>query len=217
VATPKAGSPYRLMVEGMDDKHVVIHLLKRKGYDWDAPVAIRPFIEQVEGWTNVVAAIPAAAKTYQRIGIVLDCDVNPADRWKAVSDRFRAVGIDLPQRPSEDGFVANVIPEDLPLRRVGVWLMPDNATAGELEHFLATLVPPQDQTWVHAGRATTEAIAKGASLRSQDEIKGQTFAWLAWQESPGLPFGTAIKARVFRDDSVVASKFVRWFRTLFVD
>ena len=39
--------------------------------------------------------------------------------------------------------------------------------------------------------------------------------WLAWQRKPGLPYGTAIKARYFRDDTPVALAFVEWYRRVF--
>jgi hypothetical protein len=46
-------------------------------------------------------------------------------------------------------------------------------------------------------------------------IKARIHTWLAWQENPGLPFGTAITARYFGADSQEALKFVNWFNLLF--
>lgn len=41
--------------------------------------------------------------------------------------------------------------------------------------------------------------------------------WLAWQERPGIPFGTALEAQVFRHDTEDALRFISWFNRLFVD
>ena len=46
--------------------------------------------------------------------------------------------------------------------------------------------------------------------------EADTFKALAWQESPGLPYGTAIRARYFSHDSANALAFVEWFRRVFL-
>ena len=48
-----------------------------------------------------------------------------------------------------------------------------------------------------------------------DSDKAVLHTWLAWQQVPGLPYGTAMRARYFRDDSPAAQAFVSWFRTVF--
>jgi len=50
-----------------------------------------------------------------------------------------------------------------------------------------------------------------------DRGKSTLHTWLAWQETPGLPFGTALRAEFFRHDTEDALRFVAWFRRLFVD
>ena len=42
MARPLAQSPYRLLVEGPNDKYSVINLLIRHGFDWDDESAVRP-------------------------------------------------------------------------------------------------------------------------------------------------------------------------------
>jgi hypothetical protein len=41
---PREDSPYRLLVEGSDDQHSVIHLLRRHGFDWDDKTTDRPYL-----------------------------------------------------------------------------------------------------------------------------------------------------------------------------
>ena len=95
--------------------------------------------------------------------------------------------------------------------------MPDNVSLGTLEHFLAKLVHPGHPIWTYAGEVTTEARQRGASCLDKDHAKSWLHTWLAWQETPGLPFGTALKAGLFEADHEDALRFVAWFRRLFVD
>ena len=69
----------------------------------------------------------------------------------------------------------------------------------------------------YARESTENARAHGA--RYPEAVGGTTKAvlhtWLAWQKEPGLPYGTAIRARYFRHDSPVAECFVKWFCWVF--
>jgi len=100
--------------------------------------------------------------------------------------------------------------------KVGIWIMPDNKRDGKLENFLSTLVPVNDQCWDYAGKASTHAKQLGAKFPDKECLKAKIHTWLAWQETPGLPFGTAMTATYFRHDSPEALKFTEWFRRLFL-
>jgi hypothetical protein len=93
--------------------------------------------------------------------------------------------------------------------------MPDNVEDGKLEDFLIALISQNDLLIAHAKSATDEARTKGAGFSDPDAIKAVIHAWLAWQQEPGLPYGTAIKAQYFAHDSPAAAPFVRWFKTLY--
>jgi hypothetical protein len=101
------------------------------------------------------------------------------------------------------------------LERYGIWMMPDNLTAGALEDFLQRLVPAGDSCWQHADTSTKQARQLGAPLKENDCTKGAIHAWLAWQDPPGRPFGTALSASILKHDSPEALEFVSWFRRLF--
>jgi hypothetical protein len=93
--------------------------------------------------------------------------------------------------------------------------MPDNSQPGMLEDFLGKLVPAGDPSWVYADEAAAQSRALGSDLAEKDHAKGRIHTWLAWQKDPGLPFGTALNARVLSHDSLEAMRFVEWFRRLF--
>lgn len=203
-----------LHVEGRDDLHTIIQLLARHGIELDkgrGPVAVK----QMEGDTRVLDIMSTAARasTNRSVGFVVDANGAVASRWQAVGERLKEAGIKLPRAPVPDGFIGQSATFK---SRVGVWIMPDNAMdTGKLEHLIRTLVPPGDPFFEHACAATTQAVSLGAKFPAQDRIKADLHCWLAWQEEPGLPFGTALKAHYFRDDSEVALLFVAWFKRLF--
>jgi hypothetical protein len=214
MAEPPETSNYRLLVEGRDDKHSVIHLMRRHGFDWDDPAAIRPHVAAQDGIEELLKAIPVAAKgPYQRLGVIVDAETSVPDRWTEIRERCGRIGLELPEAPSPGGTTVAGLGAG---SRIGFWLMPDNRSPGRLEEFLARLVPRDDRVWPYADEVSAEARRRGALCPSKDHIKSVIHCWLAWQEPPGLPFGTALKAAVFRHDGDEAVSFVAWFRQLFV-
>lgn len=211
---PPRNSKYQLFVEGLDDAHSVRHLLMRHGYDWDDARIVRPFVRELGSDREILAALPLALKAshYQRLGILMDTDASLASRWAQLRGRAQEAGLAFPAKPESDG---TIVPGLWPGSRIGFWLMPNNASPGNLENFLSGLVPATDPTWLYAGEAVAEARDRGA--RWKDRGKSTLHTWLAWQEEPGLPFGTALRAGFFRHDTEDAGRFVSWFHRLFVD
>ncbi|HEY0514945.1 MAG TPA: DUF3226 domain-containing protein [Thermoanaerobaculia bacterium] len=212
---PLPESPYRLLVEGPDDQHSVIHLMARHGFDWDDESTPRPFVSPEGGIEKLLRSVSVALKgTYERIGIILDANSSLGDRWAQIRARASQIGLDLPESPAPGG---TVVQGRQPGSRVGVWLMPDNSSSGTLESFLSTLVSAEHPIWIYAGQVTREARQRGARFPEKDHLKSVLHTWLAWQEEPGLPFGTALKAGIFETDREGALGFVAWFRNLFVE
>jgi len=212
-----------LHVEGMDDVHTIKHLLLRYGIDCPVKGDYRPdgeFSDRVPtiraagGRLKVLEAMSTAtsASTNRSVGFVLDADEKPENRWNAVRERFREFELDLPEKIPEGGFIDEV---NKLKARVGVWLMPDNQRSGALEDFLQDLVDKEDNLIQLATRSTEEARTKGASFTEKSRKKAVLHAWLAWQKEPGQPYGIAIRARYFRDDSSAAIAFIEWYKKLF--
>ena len=205
--------------------HAIRHLLIRHGIDYDQALwpSWFPSIEAVGGGKDAILSgktveTAVSLSSGRAVGFVLDADASVRNRWRAMSNRLRRAGVAPPPAIPEDGFVG----ESGEYRaRVGVWLMPDNRQEGAqgegtLERFLETLVEEADPLLPYAQEATARAkAAHGASYPDHDVKKAVLHAWLAWQEEPGLPYGTAIRAQYFRHDSPVAGNFVDWFCRLF--
>ena len=127
-------------------------------------------------------------------------------------NEFSQVEIKLPDSPDTKGTIVTGMFNDW---KVGIWLMPDNQNKGELEDFLCKLVPKSDKCWPYSDEATKQAKKIGAKFTDKEFFKAKIHTWLAWQENPGLPFGTAITAKYFGVDSPEALMFVQWFKQLF--
>lgn len=212
---PSLKSPYRLLVEGNDDQYSVINLVKRHGFNWDDITTIRPHVHETGGIEKLLEEIPVTLKgPYDRIGILVDANGSSQNRWAQIRDHATQAGLDLPKAPDSEGTVVAGLRSD---SRVGVWMMPDNSSPGRLEDFLHKLVPESDAVWSWADEVVQEARSRGARCKEGDHLKSRLHTWLAWQERPGIPFGTALEAKVFRHDTEEALRFVAWFNRLFVD
>lgn len=100
--------------------------------------------------------------------------------------------------------------------RFGLWVMPDNESAGTLEVFLRHLVPEANRpVWDFACQAVRSARGLGAPVRERHEPKANLYTWLAWQDEPGPSPSLALTRRVLDPGSPHADAFVAWFRKLF--
>ena len=126
-----------LLVEGQDDLHVVRHM-------WHSSSETLTFCirekQSVEGLLRGIRG-EIVAEDRTAVGIVADANDNIDARWRAVTDRLRDAGINPPDTPTFGGTIIDSNP------RVGVWLMPDNQTPGELEDFIAAMIPSDDAVW----------------------------------------------------------------------
>ena len=202
-------------VEGTDDVHTLVQLLDRHGIKLDkdkGPVCFH----NSGSIDKLLPSIPLAvneATPGNPVGFVVDANSSIKDRWESIKDKLKEFEIDLPDDIPGGGFIREI--PDIKVR-VGVWIMPDCETdQGKLEDFIIKLVPENDELWDLAKSSTTDAKSKGAKFSDNDEIKAQLHTWLAWQEKPGRPYGTAINAKYFDCDSDAALRFVDWYKNLY--
>ncbi len=200
-----------LLVEGPDDKHVVIHLSERSG------LAQNFKIVEKEGKDALLDSIEVEADTPGRtvLGILLDANDSLDARWQAVTDRLSRLRqeehFDLPELPAQPEPSGTIIEGRL---RIGIWLMPDNRTPGELEDFVGSMIPNDDSVW-----PLSEAYIEGIPLAERKFAAGKmqrakVHAWLAVREAP-RPMGLAIKARDLNIKAANTTIFIEWLRKLF--
>ena len=146
------------------------------------------------------------------MGIVLDADEHLDRRWQSISHTLQASGYGaIPAEPTQDGTIV----EQPGKVRFGAWIMPDNKLPGILEDFVGYLVPPDDRLWDQARLCVESAASLDRRFPAQSRSKAIIHTWLAWQEEPGSPLGSAITKRYLDAESSFAARFVDWLRRLY--
>ena len=96
----------------------------------------------------------------------------------------------------------------------GVWLMPNNRGLGELEDFVAAMIPNADAVWPLA-TAYIDGIPNSARrFSAKKATRAKVHAWLSAQERPHF-MGAGIRDGAFDITVPVATAFVAWLRALF--
>jgi hypothetical protein len=102
------------------------------------------------------------------------------------------------------------------LPKFGVWIMPDNQTNGMLEYFIKFLIPDKDELLPIANDTLNQIEHKSLNkYKNLHRPKALIHTWLAWQEEPGSPMGSAITKRYLDTSSEICDKFVKWLSELF--
>ena len=146
------------------------------------------------------------------VGVVVDADKSAQSRWDSVKAVLMRVGYGgLARKPIPGGAIIT----NPGRRTVGVWIMPDNISAGALEEFARLLVPTGDKLLPEAEMAVQRAIAVERRFGPTHETKASIHTWLAWQAEPGRPMGQAIMKRFLDPTSAHANTLYAWLRALF--
>lgn len=221
--------PLLLLVEGDDDKRFVPQLVELGiggEFRWDRGGRHIVLIQPQGGDEPLLApgtiAAHMSASGREALGVIIDADGSPADRWNAVHRRLVSdlawLGIDASRMPHtipRDGLIIEV-DEDAPggPRRLGVWIMPDNQQPGMLETLALSLVS-DDQLLDLAKRSSDEATELGARFKPTHRDKAVVHTWLAWQDPPGRQLHDAVKQRMLNPGLPAAQAFIAWFRELY--
>lgn len=199
-----------LLVEGSDDEHVICHLYQRAGYDVNFGVRAEGSVQQVIQSIRNHVRVPGRMS----LGIVVDANDRLEARWQEIRNKFSSVGIQLPPQPTAGGTVVQPESAHSGFPRVGVWLMPDNSSGGELEDFLSGLVPSGDLIWPLAQTYVGDAFEQIPPQEHPKRLKAEIHAWLAGKNG-GLPMGLSVGMGLFYVDDPTAQTFVAWLREVF--
>ncbi len=212
---PRSRTPEQyLLVEGKNDIHVITNLCKRHGIT-GLPCREPNEDGEASGIDELLAGIPGRLQEshVHTFGIVVDADEDATDRWRSIRAFLLDAGYaSIPATPVPEGWIST----ELVLKRVGVWVMPDNQLSGMLEDFAAQLIPNGDILLGKAEDVLQELERDGLQqYGTTNHAKALIHTWLAWQATPGMPIGLAITAKALDHDTPAARRFVAWVRRLF--
>jgi hypothetical protein len=196
-----------MLVEGLSDRHFVSHIKNRLvpslSFDIEAKEGLSTLIQSIYGEVSL--------NTRQIVGILVDADNDPDKRWDEVSSRLSESGISVPSSPNSEGTIIYQKPSK---PRVGIWIMPDNHSSGELEDFVIEMIPDHDAVWPRSVGYVDGIPIKERKFAPSKTARAKLYAWLATCErAPHI--GAAIGDGVFDLQTDGCQAFVRWIERLF--
>lgn len=131
---------YRLLVEGKNDQHIIWNLAQRLGLKETFEVVAK------DSYSEIITVLPTELKstnTLERLGVIVDADVNIDGHWQAIRNILLKSGFyEVPECLPKEGLVCQPIdPEQLVF---GVWIMPNNHLKGMVEDFIIQMIPDTD-------------------------------------------------------------------------
>ena len=144
-------SPFCLLLEGQDDRHVIQHLWEKEHKEKS------PFcILDKDGVNGLIEAIPNEIKAPSRevLGIVVDANGNLDECWKKITRKIKEglKDLEVKQVQISDCPIPTGTIIDCKVISIGIWLMPNNKACGELENFIVEMLPKNDLIWLSAKR-----------------------------------------------------------------
>jgi len=209
----KPESPEKiLLVEGNDDQHVVEHIWHSHSHENPLPFHIK----NTQGIDNLLSSLPVQLKNMylQSLGILVDANDDPIQRWNKI---IRCIGsntaMDIQTIPDSDG---NGTILDSDTIKIGIWLMPDNESSGEIEEFILQLIPEGDPIWPRAQQFIDDIPSDLRKFKDSKELRAKIHAWLATCKNPHR-MGTAIRTRDLNSSAPLAMRLFQWLNSLFSD
>ena len=214
-----------LLVEGLDDKHVVWHLcgrdkalfsVDRSDYNLSVTLQSQSTTFEISDKGNrseLLKSVGVFVTTteFQSIGVLLDADRDIHECWDEVVKGFSRTSIQLPPAPSPKG---TIIPEQVGQPRIGIWLMPDNASSGEVEDFVLGMMPVNDNVWPIADVYIDSIPAPDRRFEPLKTDKAKLYAWLATRREPSR-MGAAIGNLDLEINGPLYQDFLTWLADVF--
>lgn len=214
MTTVSAGPVTRvLVVEGVSDQHAVLHLCRTAQPGLEATFNCLA----ANGFQGVLGTVPIYVNQegMLAVGFVVDADDTLAGHWEQIVNEVGVANseIQLPQSLDPEG---TIIPENPAIGspRIGIWVMPDNASTGELEDFVQQMLPAGDPVWPRAQDYIDNIPADARRFDDDTITKNQVHAWLAARKFPGL-IGLAIREGDLDTTNPLSQTFLAWLSRLY--
>ena len=178
-----------LLVEGRQEVFSIPELMEANGIDWGTRKKPTVYLRDCQGCGNIDADTIIAelqASNLAHLGIVIDADDFPQQRWQSIRDVCLKIIPDNRQCGMLETFLA--------------YLLPDG----------------NELLWEFSQEITKQAKKdKGAAFKDVHQHKADIHTWLAWQNPPGRQLHQAVMERILDPKHPKAQIFVNWFRDLY--
>ncbi len=200
----------KLLVEGNDDQHIIWALCEMFSIPENFDVI------DCECYNNVIKEIHLRFKQSDlgHLGIIVDADFEFSSRWESIKNYLQKFGYSIPKSLPKEGLIVN----NEENKKIGVWIMPNNSLEGKVEDFVKYLIPNEDKLLPYVEEHLSEIEEKILNpYKEKDRPKALIHSWLAIQEIPGSPMGSAITKKYLSTDNEMCLQFVNWLKRLFED
>ncbi|MBL7814258.1 MAG: hypothetical protein JNL70_04555 [Saprospiraceae bacterium] len=160
-----------------------------------------------------LAAFDSADLT--NIGLIVDAD------FGTIESRFAKIIVALSRKLNYDFSkyqldTEGVFIDEIGLPTIGIWIMPDNTNSGYIEHFVENLIDENDDLLPIAKETIDNMMTQPyCRITGYKRQKAIIHSWLAWQETPGLPFGSALEAGYLKHEKDSLKSFLKWIEAVF--
>lgn len=184
----KISGPNLLAVEGRDAQAFFRRLRDALGLRDELQVMDFGSVSQMRGR---ILGLPAASgfAAVKALGIVRDAEADPVAAFQSVRDALQQAKLPA---PSAVGQVIDARP------RVGIFILPDGASAGSLETLLLRTVA--DDPAMPCIEDFFTCIQQRTGIRQANRDKARVHAFLASRDNPGLRSGQAFEAGYWPQD-----------------
>ena len=216
-----------LLVEGQDDQHFIQQLWNKHYYQKQSKALFYtnqkpPFgILDKKGAPSLISGITEEIDVPDRevLGILVDADNDFNEQWRKITGELQTATKHpqaIPKHPDPMGTIINNYKVGAGKRelRIGIWIMPDNESPGELEDFAAKMVPEDDPVWPSSREYIANIPEENRKFDSDKAPKAELFAWLATRKEPGR-MGAAIGADDLSLNNQPSKTFLKWLTALF--
>ena len=100
------------------------------------------------------------------------------------------------------------------LNPFGLWIMPNHADDGMLEHWLSECVSQEQIALFHHAQACVDALPTRL-FKPLRRAKADIATWLAWQEKPGEGLYHCVEAGLLDEEAVLYQRLIAWLQLIF--
>ena len=203
------GSDLLLVHEGKGDLNVLGALMRHAGIGGFQPLSLngqqkmRKFFKGLGASPHFKAAVPGYGHPVRSLAIVLDAEGNAAGTFQRLRDALASAGLSAPAAPGK----ISVGPP-----RVGIFLVPDNQSAGKIETLCLRSVE-DDPAWSCLDVFFDCVRQRGGTLPT-DVDKARAQAFLSTRPEPDLPVGLAALEGYWRFESPAFTPLIAFLREL---
>ena len=209
-----AEKPHLLIVEGKDELHVVSRI--SESYDILENFKIEVSGSNDQAIDKFISSI--FASDFNKVGVLLDFEPNQNVWGKLYNglQSYKPYYKTIPHDPLEGGVIVEANGTNKLFDNFGIWLMPNNKDKGTLENFLLSVVNSGNVQIAFAEETLKELEKRGLDdYKPVHRNKALIHTYLAWQENPGAPYGTALKQKAFDIEHPDVQALANWLRQLF--